>query len=362
MEPAKETKPPVDEPMESAAETKQPVEETMEPGAETKQPVEETMEPGAETKQPVEETMVETKQPVEETMEPEEETEESMYASMEVKEPEKKEEEEEKIVPIPPKPAPVKFERREEVFLRKRKDQREKKLAWLEKRQKRKDRKTANRAKIKLKTYNFRTPDRDIIRYLRMEAQLRRAKRRVKTTKEFGHWRFRLPMTVPKLLIVIRIKGVRDVNPEFVKIFKEMHLNFIYQARFMRKTPELLDKLLRIGPYVTFGAPSQEAIRDLLHRRGKLLGFDEDEKKRVKIPISDNRMIEDKLGEYDIICVEDLVEEIVNVGPAFQKCMDNLATFSVTPPKGRRWNYIKQFRDGGDWGYRPGNKIMELFL
>jgi len=320
------------------------------------EPVEETMEPVAETTKESNEAKT-----GKEAMEVDEEkpAEETKQGANEEKPSE--EEEEEKIVPIPPKPEPVKFERREEVYLRKRKDQREKKLNWLERKQKFKKRKTANMAKIKLKTFNFTPPHKSIIQYLRKEAQKKRADRREKITKVVGHWRYRLPEDVPNLLIIVRLKRNEDVHPEFRGIMSRMHLNRMYQAVFKRKTPQLLDDLQRLGDFVTYGAPSPEAVRDLLHRRGKRITFDEDGK-GLKVPLTDNRVIEDTLGEYDIICVDDLVEEIIHVGPAFEKCMKFLAAFSVTPPKGKRWNYKRQFRDGGDWGYRPGNKIMELFI
>jgi len=321
----------------------EPVEETMKPVEETKKESNE----GKTGKEAMDEDPVE-KKPAEET-------------KQEAKEEKAAEEEEEKIVIIPPKPKPVKFERREEVYLRKRKDQREKKLDWLDRKNKFKRRKTANQAKIKLKTFNFTPPHKSIIQFLRMEAQVRRANRRDKITKVYGHWRYKLPKDVPNLLIIVRLKRNEDVHPEFRDIMKKWYLNRMYQAVFKRKTPELLEQLMRLGDFVTYGCPSPQAVRDLLHRRGKRITFDENGK-GLKVPLTDNRMVEDALGEYDIICVEDLVEEIVNVGPAFERCMKFLATFSVTPPKSRRWNYKRQFRDGGDWGYRPGNKIMELFI
>jgi len=163
------------------------------------------------------------------------------------------------------------------------------------------------------------------------------------------------------LLLIVRLKDNEDVNPEFRMIMRKWYLNHMCQAIFKRKTEQVLENLQRLGRFVTYGAPSPEAVRDLLHRRGKHITWDENGK-GVKVPITDNRMVEDALGDYDIICVDDLVEEIVHVGPAFDKCMKFLATFSVTPQKGKKWNYRRQFRDGGDWGYRPGNKIMDLFI
>jgi len=264
------------------------------------------------------------------------------------------------IKPIEPKPKRVPFERREEVYLRKRKDQREKKMAWLERKRKRKERKSANQLKIQLKTLNFRTPFRDIKKYIRRERQLWYAARRMRITKKVKHWRYAIPKDTPELLIVVRIKIDRYVAVEFKEIMRKMGLNIMHQAVIVRKTEELCDNLIRLGPFTTYGCPSAEAVRDLLHRRGTHVTYEDGKKK--KIPLTDNRMIEDALGEYDIICVDDLVEEIMTLGPAFDKCLKFLGPFRVTPAKDKRWNYNKQFSQGGDWGYRKGNKIMELFI
>lgn len=270
------------------------------------------------------------------------------------------EEEEEKVVPIQPKPKRVPFERREEVYLRKRKDRREKKMKWLENRKKRRIKKSKNQLKIQLKTLNFKSPFKDINKYVRRHRQQIFANRRMRITHKVGHFRYAIPKDAPELMIAVRIKCRRDVHPEFIEVMRKMGLNTMLQGAIVRKTPELCDNLIRLGPYVTFGAPSDEAVRDLLHRRGQHITFVDG--KRTRVPLTDNRMIEDELGECDIICVNDLVEEILNVGPHVDKCLKFLGPFRVTPEKGKRWNYKKPFNAGGDWGYRPGNKIMELFI
>jgi len=269
--------------------------------------------------------------------------------------------EESTVQPIQPRPKRVVLERREEVILRKRKDQREKKLEWLAKKRKKRERITANQAKIKLKSFNFRTPHRDIMKYLKREKQMRCANRRLRITNVVGHRRYKYPKVMANLLIIVRIKRDKDVPAEFKELMRRLGLNRLCQAVLVKKTKELLETLLKLGPFVTFGSPSGEAVRDLVHRRGKHVTYEDGERKRV--PLSDNRIIEDALGEYDIICVEDLVEEILTIGPAFDKCLKFLSAFRVTPDKSkRRFNYSRQFKDGGDWGFRPGNKIMDLFI
>jgi large subunit ribosomal protein L7e len=68
-----------------------------------------------------------------------------------------------------------------------------------------------------------------------------------------------------------------------------------------------------IEPYVTFGYPSKESISKLIYKRGfgKVNG--------ARIPIQTNELIEKELGKFGIICIEDLIHEIAEVGPHFKE-------------------------------------------
>lgn len=68
----------------------------------------------------------------------------------------------------------------------------------------------------------------------------------------------------------------------------------------------------RVEPYITWGYPNLKSIRDLIYKRG----FGKVNKNRIAL--TDNSIIEDNLGKYNIICIEDLVHEIFTVGPYFK--------------------------------------------
>ena len=40
---------------------------------------------------------------------------------------------------------------------------------------------------------------------------------------------------------------------------------------------------------------------------------------KQRIPLTNNAIIEEKLGKYDILCIEDLVHEIATAGPNFKQ-------------------------------------------
>jgi len=68
----------------------------------------------------------------------------------------------------------------------------------------------------------------------------------------------------------------------------------------------------KVEPYVTYGYPSRKTIRELIYKRGygKVNG--------TRLPLTDNAIIENNLGKFGIVSIEDLIHEIVTVGPHFK--------------------------------------------
>lgn len=83
--------------------------------------------------------------------------------------------------------------------------------------------------------------------------------------------------------------------------------------------------MLRIcEPYVTWGYPNLKSVRELVYKRGfaKING--------QRIPITNNEMIEKKLGKYGIICTEDLVHCLYRADRRFKYAMNFLWPFKVS--------------------------------
>jgi len=59
--------------------------------------------------------------------------------------------------------------------------------------------------------------------------------------------------------------------------------------------------------------PNLKTVRELIYKRG----YGKVDKQRI--PLSNNSVIEANLGKYDILCVEDLVHEIITIGPNFKQ-------------------------------------------
>ena len=104
---------------------------------------------------------------------------------------------------------------------------------------------------------------------------------------------------------------------------KELGLKEINNCAFLRAGSQTLDKLLLIQNYVGWGAPTKKIVDEIIRKRGYLKS-----QEQKRIPISDNVVIEELLGDKGLICVEDIIE-------AFWKCKGNEATYQAA--KGALW-------------------------
>lgn len=112
------------------------------------------------------------------------------------------------------------------------------------------------------------------------------------------------------LLLLVRIKESRNATPQAQKILKELGLKEINNCAFVKATPDALQKLLLVKNYIGWGAPSKKTLEEIIRKRGYL------KKELKRVPISDNVLVEELLGEKGIICVEDIIE-------AFWRCKSN---------------------------------------
>ena len=66
---------------------------------------------------------------------------------------------------------------------------------------------------------------------------------------------------------------------------------------------------------------------------------------------TDNQIIENSLGKFGIVCVEDIVHEIYTVGPHFKQVTNFLWPFKLSSPNGGYKKKVCIFffllRDGG---------------
>jgi large subunit ribosomal protein L7e len=151
----------------------------------------------------------------------------------------------------------------------------------------------------------------------------------------------------PKLAFVVRIKGINKIDPKKRKTLQLLRLLQINNGIFIRLTKATIEMLRIVEPYIAYGYPSLKSVRELIYKRG----YGKINKQRV--PLTDNAIIEEELGKYSIVCMEDIIHEIITVGPNFKQVNNFLWPFKLSNPTGGfRTRKFKHFIEGGDLGNR----------
>ncbi|KAL4843738.1 hypothetical protein H8958_020841 [Nasalis larvatus] len=105
--------------------------------------------------------------------------------------------------------------------------------------------------------------------------------------------------------------------------------------------------------YVTWGFPNLECVRELILKHGK------SEVKNKTIPLTHNTVIEEHLGKFGIICLEDLIDEIAFPGKHFQEISWFLPPFHLSMAHHATQNRVGFLKEMGTPGYR-GERINQL--
>ncbi|CAK9166580.1 unnamed protein product [Ilex paraguariensis] len=153
---------------------------------------------------------------------------------------------------------------------------------------------------------------------------------------------------------VRKIKGDSFVikKPEhFIREYRDKELDFIqmkYRGKRKRRalvTPESkLIFIIRVQGY-----PNLKRVKDLIYKKGAAK-FN----KKI-VPLTDNNIIE----EYGIVCIEDIINEIANVGPHFKEVTSFLCPFTLNKPEKALQGKKRLYIDGGDTGNREDH-VNEL--
>jgi len=229
-----------------------------------------------------------------------------------------------------------------ENILKKRKTQEEIKA----KRQERQ----VGKAKKKKKTRQalLKTAHSYVLQYRAKERELIRAKRQAK-----NHGNFYVPAE-PKVAFVIRIRGIMRVAPKTRKILQLLRLRQLHSGVFVKLNKATIVMLRYVEPYVTYGAPNLKSVSELIYKRG----YGRVNKQRI--PLSNNSIIAQTLGEHGIISIEDLIHEIYTCGPHFKEANNFLWPFKLSTPLGGMTKKRIHYNEGGEAGDRDEdiNKLI----
>ncbi|XP_044495021.1 60S ribosomal protein L7-1-like [Mangifera indica] len=199
----------------------------------------------------------------------------------------------------------------------------------------------------KKKVEDIKRPEEFIKQFRAQELDLIRMKQRGKGAKSA------LVKPKSKLLFIIRIQGQNDMHPKTRKILYKLRLTKIFSGVFAMSSEGILQQLQKVEPYVTYGYPNLTNVKELIYKKG----YAKIEKQRI--PLTDNNIIEQTLGKYGMICIEDLIHEIANVGPHFKEVIKFLGPFLLSKPEGGLLGKKQRFKDGGESGNRE-DQINDL--
>ena len=111
-------------------------------------------------------------------------------------------------------------------------------------------------------------------------------------------------------------------------------------CRIIAATPANLALIRKCDAYIYYGVPSPETISTLVHKKAHI------KQEKEYVPLNNNAVVEDVLGESGLICVEDIVEVLVKGkdDDRFEQVSGFLAPFRVNPENKKMDSRIKNTR------------------
>ncbi|ODV64041.1 Rlp7p [Ascoidea rubescens DSM 1968] len=164
----------------------------------------------------------------------------------------------------------------------------------------------------------------------------------------------------PRLLFVIKVTPPHNTNVQVPykarQILQALRLKHSNLGVFVKLSPLVLNLLKLIAPYIVVGEPNLITVRQLIQKRAAIkksyikpdspanhnnnannnhnnndihIKLDDNE-----VILNDNQIVEDNLGQYGIICVEDIIHEIssLRTNDNFKKINQFLNPFKLNPP------------------------------
>uniref|UniRef100_A0A2K6MT46 Ribosomal protein L30 ferredoxin-like fold domain-containing protein n=1 Tax=Rhinopithecus bieti TaxID=61621 RepID=A0A2K6MT46_RHIBE len=143
------------------------------------------------------------------------------------------------------------------------------------------------------------------------------------------------------LAFVVRIERIDGVSLLVQRTIARLHLKTISSGVFVKVTPQNLKMLRIVEPYVTWGFPNLKSV------------------KNKTIPLTDNTAIEEHLGKFGVICLEDLIYETAFPGKHFQEISWFLRPFHLSVAHHVTKNRVGFLKEMGTPGY-GGEGINQL--
>ncbi|EAO00003.1 putative 60S ribosomal protein L7 [Trypanosoma cruzi] len=130
------------------------------------------------------------------------------------------------------------------------------------------------------------------------------------------------------VVLIVRARG-KQIPSEVSAAFRHLGLLKLYAARLLCLNPRTDPLVKQLAPFCIIGHPEPVQLEELLRTRGSLWN----EETQTKRFISGNLMLEQALGQYNILCIEDLCDAIVKKTEHVQAALRHIAPFDFHPPR-----------------------------
>ncbi|CAM4689267.1 hypothetical protein PO909_010369 [Leuciscus waleckii] len=196
------------------------------------------------------------------------------------------------------------------------------------------------------------------LKFKRLEEFLINSKRKHRDDTRLARLKERPPPAMPPakngLVFAARIREIKGVSPKVMKVVQMLRLRKIFSGAFVKVNKTSVKMLKTVEPYVAWGYPNLKSVRELILKRGQT------KIAKRKIPLTDNALIEKHLGQYGIICLEDLIHEIYSAGKNFRVANNFLLPFHLSVPRHAARDKVGLLKDVGEPGPRAEdiNKVI----
>eukprot|EP01120_Amphizonella_sp_Union-15-10_P010200 TRINITY_DN4056_c0_g1_i1.p1 TRINITY_DN4056_c0_g1~~TRINITY_DN4056_c0_g1_i1.p1 ORF type:complete len:250 (+),score=33.14 TRINITY_DN4056_c0_g1_i1:77-826(+) len=166
----------------------------------------------------------------------------------------------------------------------------------------------------------FIRPEKLIKKKKIIEEAKRKQRNKIKNLKAKKNHRF----AHGSLVFVIRLPPFNPIPPEVLTILASLRLFEPFSGRFFKLNLGLYKKLELISAYITWGHPSLKITRELIQKRAGIIANGK------QYSTVGNAEIETHLGKYGIVCHEDIVKEVYEVGKHFTEVNEMLMPFLLS--------------------------------
>lgn len=156
-----------------------------------------------------------------------------------------------------------------------------------------------------------------------------------------------------ELIIVIRHRNAQGLSKNSKKILNSLNLKSANKAVFINMDKKLQEQLTLIKPFIVYGKPSLKSITTLIKTRAYCNSNGE------VVPLKDNTIVEKELGNYGIICIDDIIHEISTIGPHFNEVTAFLTPFDMNKSTDKLEKNLLHKDNIGKGGFK-GEKIDEI--